>query len=709
MVRYSILLAGSAACLSPAIAQAACGDLLASPVAASLARPLDGAALAGMRDIGDPDVVVSARSPYAISPDGTALAFVISRGDPASNTICSALVVVPVDGQGPPRLLDRGGALPVAAGVYRDLYITTGAPEIVTPIWSPDGRWIAYRKVVDGVVQVVKARADGREVRQVSRGPVDVEALAWSEDGTAVVVQTRPDRAEANAGSTRRGQAGWHYDASVLPMQSWQPQPWAKDLPLRSFAIEGAAREPRPATREEVERVDQSPSPGMSYESVAWGKGGAKAWTERVSRRPLARQQVWMSGPDGTHQACTLVGCTGKILGIFWDASETSLVFLAREGWNNEVWVLYRWHLGARRLATVLRTTDALTGCISAGLQLVCGRENATTSRRIVAISLASGRSRVVFDPNPEFRNLQLGSVRRLRWTTDRGLPAWGDLVLPPDYDHKEKLPLVIVQYRSLGFLRGGIGNDYPIFPMAAKGLAVLSIERPPSVAQAIPGLTSWDDFTKAEFGGWAERRSMQSAIERGIDAAVATGVIDAARVGITGLSDGASSVEFALVNSTRFAAAAMSTCCDDLLSSLVLGGFAWGDQNRRLGFPASVDNDREFWKPLSLSLNARRINTPLLMQLADRETLIALPAIGALREAGKPVDVFVFPGEYHNKWQPAHRLAVYERSIDWFDFWLRGQTDPAPSKQAQYRDWEALRTSAGRTASATARAISPP
>src|SRR3546814_17530678 len=72
--------------------------------------------------------------------------------------------------------------------------------------------------------------------------------------------------------------------------------------------------------------------------------------------------------------------------------------------------------------------------------------------------------------------------------------------------------------------------------------------------------------------------------------------------------------------------------------------------------------------RPRSLAVNAERIDTPLLMQLADSEAMLALETFTALREHGQPVEMYVFPGELHNKWQPAHRLAVYTRNIDWFD-----------------------------------------
>jgi len=58
----------------------------------------------------------------------------------------------------------------------------------------------------------------------------------------------------------------------------------------------------------------------------------------------------------------------------------------------------------------------------------------------------------------------------------------------------------------------------------------------------------------------------------------------------------------------------------------------------------------------------------PLLMQAPDDEYQAGLESFTALREAGKPVDLFVFPDEHHVKWQPAHRLAVYRRNLAWFD-----------------------------------------
>jgi hypothetical protein len=51
-----------------------------------------------------------------------------------------------------------------------------------------------------------------------------------------------------------------------------------------------------------------------------------------------------------------------------------------------------------------------------------------------------------------------------------------------------------------------------------------------------------------------------------------------------------------------------------------------------------------------------------------------------------------VFTNEYHVKWQPVHRQALYRRNLDWFRFWLQDYEDPAPEKQEQYARWHQLR-----------------
>jgi len=58
---------------------------------------------------------------------------------------------------------------------------------------------------------------------------------------------------------------------------------------------------------------------------------------------------------------------------------------------------------------------------------------------------------------------------------------------------------------------------------------------------------------------------------------------------------------------------------------------------------------------------------------------------------------------------EPAHRLAVYERNIDWFAFWLLGEEDGSAEKAQQFQRWRSmLAVSAGTSARAGSGASDP-
>lgn len=675
----------------PTLARARCEDLLPrAAVPRTAPRELTAADLIELRDVGDPDSAnFNGPSPFALSPDGKSVAYVISRADIASNSYCRALVISDLSGSAPPRVLDRGGEHIMIMDVQRGFYLPSGAPRTIVPAWSPDGRTIAYLRRDNGVTQAWVAMADGSGARAVSHSSVDVEAVAWSIDGTRLFYGTRKGAAADQAQIDREGQAGWLYDRRVSPEISARPMTSATNA-LDVVAVDLASGAILPADAAAVVAVERAAPPDMPVAPKALGAEGDTAFLDKQDTSPLAPARLVVSAKDGARIRCGARSCTGGILKLWWHGG--SVLFLRREGWDKELTALYRWKPGSAQPLVVLRTSDVLHGCILARTELVCTREDSRTPRKVVAIDVETGRSRTIFDPNPGFNSIRLGSVERLKWRNKFGLEAWGDLVLPPGYHKGTRLPMVVVQYHSLGFLRGGTGDEYPIFLLAQRGFAVLSTERPTLYAAAFPKLKTWYQVNAKNQHDWGERRSLLSSVLTGVHMAVKRGYADRARVGITGLSDGATTVTFALINSKAFAASALSTCCTDPNTTATYGGIAWAEWLRGMGYPPAKDADPAFWRNMSLERNASRINTPILMQLADDEFRLSLEAFGALHEFNKPVEMYVYPGEFHVKWQPVHRRAVYARNLDWFSFWLQGKEDPAPAKAAQYARWRAMR-----------------
>jgi hypothetical protein len=84
---------------------------------------------------------------------------------------------------------------------------------------------------------------------------------------------------------------------------------------------------------------------------------------------------------------------------------------------------------------------------------------------------------------------------------------------------------------------------------------------------------------------------------------------------------------------------------------------------------------------------------------MSDDEYLSGLEALTALRRAGKPVDLYVFPDEHHVKRQPAHRAAIYRRAIDWFNFWLLDKLPDGGGQAVQEAErWQQMRKSWNQT-----------
>jgi dipeptidyl aminopeptidase/acylaminoacyl peptidase len=638
-------------------------------------------------------------SPLGISPDGRRAAFILNRPDPQTNSHCRALIVIDLVGEPNPRILDRGGEMITNRTNARGLVVDNGFPTLLTPAWSPDGRWIAYLRRDQGITQVWRARSDGGGAKPATRSPVDVEAVAWTGDGRAIVYVALPGRAEAQRRIDQEGRAGWIYDKRFAPHASPRPLLPAS-VPREAFTVDPDSGQVSPASEAERSLVPMEDLSGSPIAPSALSVDGRRAWTERSTTSPLSPLRLVAVDASGARVTCTSKQCDGGFTGLWWDRDGKALRFLRREGWAKGQMGLYRWIPGSREPQRIVLTDDVLLGCTPAGPSLLCTSENAVTPRRLVSLDPDSGRVQPVYDPNPEFASIRLGKVERLKWRNDLGLEAWGDLVLPPGYRSGTKLPMVVVQYHSDGFLRGGTGDEYPIHAFAARGFAVLSVERAAFVAQAQPGIRSYDDVNAVNNKAWAERRSLLSSLVTGVNIVIERGIADPARIGITGLSDGASTARFALINTRLFAAASISSCCVEPRSVMTYGGIAYADAMRAMGYPPASREDPDFWRPYSMALNAKAMDRPLLMQLADNEYVLGLETFTALREAGQPVEMYVFPDEHHIKWQAAHRRAIYERNLDWFQFWLQSHVDPDPAKAAQYQRWKAMRAKPGSSVS---------
>jgi len=683
------LLAGVSLCTAMP-ASAACADRLLPRASAIANGPITARSLVALLDFGPADNSVGGDAPFSVSPDGRWAAMAMRRADPETDSYCIGIMLVPLDG-GPPRLADLGGEFIAMTHDVRDAAdIVNGSPDPGTPLWSPDGNAVAYLRRDGGSTQVWIVGLDGKPARKLTHLASDVVGFEWARDGRSILARFRPALLSARAAIDEEGRSGFLFDKRFWTVSDERPRP-ALPIPVVTLAIDIATGTSSPAPLDAPADDKARPRGALLF---ARSSGGASAWTgddDPALFLPPAALHVAMAGRD---LACPTDIC-GDHIGALWWTGPTDLMFM-RGGSpdNGGRTILYRWRLGRDRTpVALLDTADALFGCRPAGTRFVCARESATRPRTLVSIDPATAATTTLFDPNPDFAARRFGEVRRLVWRRN-GVTTYGDLVLPPDHRPGDRHPLVIVQYTSRGFLRGGTGDEVPIHLLAARGFAVLSFQRPGPLA-AGKKAKSLLDYERIALSGWAERRMIFEALDAGIDAAVSTGAVDPERIGITGLSDGASTTQYALLHSGRFKAAALGGCCEDP-GILTVAGPSYRDAVLGWGYPVPGGASEDaFWRPYSLARNAARMKTPLLLQVADGEYRLALETYSALQLHGTPVEMYVFPDEHHVKWHPAHRLAAYERYIAWFDFWLNGRTAVDAARLPEIRRWETLRKQA--------------
>lgn len=665
----------------------ACADLLPKAAAPSPTRALVPEDLVRLRDIGPVDPSSIDARLFTLSPDGKRVAFQLRRADPDANSYCLAMVVLDLRDGTPPRIVDAGGELlRVRYDSRGRAGVPTGIARPITPRWSPDGRAILFLKRAGHGTQVWRAMTDGSGSAPLTASATDIEDFRLSGDGRTLIYSSRPALDAARRAIDREGLTGLHYDDRYAPAASDHPWPVAP-VPRVVLAQDFASGAVRPATTAEAALLPDAP-----ILEVAWGEAraadGRRAWLAAPAATFFpSRGRLTAEDAGGTPVTCADAACA-EAHRPWWTAGRVR--FFRREGWADGSTAIYEWAPGHDAPRRLYVTDDVLADCAPQGDTLLCLRESSLTPRRLERLDPATGRRELVFDPNPEFAALKLGRAERLHLVNALGRPSIADLVLPVGYRRGTRYPLIVVQYDTRGFLRGGTGDDYPIQAFANRGYAVLSVSRP-RMAALRSDRADVVALERSNLAQFDHLRSSLASIEAGVAQAVERGVADPKRIGLTGMSDGATVAAFALLHSERFAAVAMSQCCFDETFPARVGPRA-ARYFHSTGYPRITDRNQAFWDQLSLAANARRITAPILIQIADEEYLSALVTHTALREVGAPVDMYVFADEHHVKRQPMHRLAIYRRSLDWFDYWLRGARSTAPGRQAELSHWDTLR-----------------
>ena len=286
----------------------------------------------------------------------------------------------------------------------------------------------------------------------------------------------------------------------------------------------------------------------------------------------------------------------------------------------------------------------------------------------------------MIWDPNPQFRNLELGQASVYTWKDKQGRDWRGGLFKPIDYKPGRRYPLVI---QTHGFVEsefipsGGFPTAFAARALAAAGIIVLQASDEQFCATALP----------------SEGPCAVSDYEAAATRLVWEGLVDPDRVGIIGFSRTCFYVmETLTASSLRIKAASITDGFMVDYFQYMLTEKGANEADAIIG-AAPFGEGLQLWLKRSPGYNLDRVTAPLLVVGGGRAGVLSMwePYAG-LRYLHKPVDLIMLNTDEHVLTNPAMRKMSQGGSVDWFRFWLQDEEDPDPSKAEQYIRWRDLR-----------------
>ena len=617
-------------------------------VAAALAGDVTIADLTGVTDI----------SGLAVSPDGRLVAFRTERPSSATNEVETQWFVAPVDGRKAPRVRAVGGpALFNGAGVVVE----------ETPRWLPDGRAFLVRRAGRDGVQVWRIGATSGNVAQITHAAGDVRAYEVSADGAEIDYATGPARAAVRAAATRLRDQGGRIDSSV-------------DL---SIGVVGGAR-----VRGQSQSVrltgDWFDRRGLLDDGPvrAWHQplGGGRPISGRIAPRWA---DYVLPDEDAKKAACTRVDCTAMRINaiVAVPALRSNLVTTSDTGQRQTLRLV-----SATSVRAIVVAPGLLSGsrtqtqpCVIAQSRAVCVAASADLPPRLVSIELSNAAVTTLYAPNRNLERRTAGTAQRLTWSDEHGHKFIGQLIVPKVAPPRGGFPLVVQYYWCDGFLRGGAGDELPMFPLATHGIAVLCINKPP-----VQG-TGQDSVADYELAA--------SGVSAAIELLAGRQQINRDLVGMQGLSFG-SQVTMWIASETPLLRAAQIASGQFEPTSYWYEALPGRDIADRMREGWGLDDPDRFparWQAIAPAKRVDRIHAALLMLLPESEARWSIELYAKLAKSTTPVELYAFPDAAHIKSAPRQKAADYERTLAWFLFWLKGELLPSPGDPGRRARWTAL------------------
>jgi dipeptidyl aminopeptidase/acylaminoacyl peptidase len=642
-----------------------------------------------------------------LSPDGKAVAYVLTTIDQKKNRRDSSIWLVLVDGSAAPRRLSAEG-------------FSSNAPR-----WSPDGKTLAFlssRSTDVPAGEATKAgeptkaqiyllpMSGGGEAAALTKLKNGVQTYQWSPDGARIVCVALSGPSDGVAPADRKSDVrhythirykfndtGWFDDKrrhlwvinvaggeakQITNGQDWNDTDprWSPDGTRIAFVSDrtGKAYDDSentdvwviPASGGELTKISDH---AFQDEEPRWSPDGKQiVFTGQTQRHQFPK--VYTASSSGGAVSQLAVNDLDLIPGEFHWFLPGTLLFSA--GMKGETHV-YRAELAGRTFSRVTsgpRAVRAFDLNERAGLMVYLANDFQHLDDVYVA-NVDGSNERQLTHLNAElWPQLELQAVERLAYKSTDGWPVDGFFVKPLGWQAGKKYPMVLVIH---GGPAGMFGVDwYHEFQVyAAKGWAVFFCNPRGSTGYG-------EKFERGIINNWGGMDYQD--VMAGVDAAVKQYPwIDQSLLGVTGGSYGGFMTNWIVGHTTRFKAAVTLRAVSNFISD---EGTRDGAYQHEDYFKGNLFDDfDQYWAASPLKY-ARNVRTPTLILHSDMDFRVPIEQdeqwFRALQHFGVPSELVLFPRENHNltrTGEPKHLVESLNWQLYWFDRYLNGNANAKP------------------------------
>jgi dipeptidyl aminopeptidase/acylaminoacyl peptidase len=638
-----------------------------------------------------------------VSPDGKWVAYTVATPDMEANRNASNIWVVAT----------AGGA---------EIQLTRSGHDS-SPVWSPDGKSIAFLSSRSGDSQVYLLSTDGGEAHPLTKLSTGADMVKWSPDGKTIAFTSSvyPDCKDDDCNSKRdaekeKSKVKAHV-AEHLLYRHWTHWTDGKRSHLFVVSADGSGA-PRDLTAGADYDIppDERSGPGdfnfspdgkeicftavtdkieaISTNADLFIVSAAGGEAKRITTQPgfdgnpvyspdgkfIAYHAQLTAGYESDRWRVMLYdrqsgknenlseGFDRSAEELAWSPESKTIYFTAENETQKQVYAMAT-HAGAPPKPIIADTYNAAISLSADGKTLAFERTSLTMPGEVFAAAGDGTNARQLTHQNDKLlAGLEMNAPETFWFEGAEKTKVQAMMIRPPNFDASKKYPLLVLLHggpQTMWSNAWGYRWNAQVF--SAAGYVTLMINRRGSTGYG-------QKFTDEIANDWGGKAYVD--VMNGVDSTLKKYTfIDGTRMAAAGGSYGGYMADWIATHSGRFKAIVSHASTYDKVSMFATEEL-WFEEHDMQGTPWTNPETYKKWSPSTYASELGKFKTPTLVIAGERDYRVpytqSLEFFSALQRQGVPSKLVVFPDEGHWILKPQNAQFWYTTFLDWMATYVK-------------------------------------